>query len=297
MRNYTSDARLKERIYKEQNALFSKRLKQIKPTIITKSPEIFPHSRSQNNNRPHKIKKNICKLNIINNNFIVEQFEIKRNNMILYKKLLDIDKNRKNKISQNLAPAFNFKKKNKEILVQNQIRTLAQENLFMLKRLLERTSNINNKQLKEDFEKNQEYKQHICIYPSINFYSNKRINEPIIKSFNSNEKSRNNTNAFPTIYKMSSLQFNKMRTHKLDEQYYKHAKKSIRKSPISRTDVNKEEIKSGSGDGNDSGSGSGDDDNGNKSRNEDGSGSGDDSGSGSGSGNVSKNEDKESSIK
>ena len=94
--------------------------------------------------------------------------------MILYKKLLEIDKNRRNKLSQNAPPVFNFKKKNKEKYVQNEIKTLAQENLFMLKRLLERTSNINNLKLKQDFEKNQEYKNNICKYPSINFYSNKQ---------------------------------------------------------------------------------------------------------------------------
>ena len=155
--------------------------------------------------------------------------------MILYKKLLDIDKNSKKKIYQNLAPILNIKKKSQNVHVQNEIKALAQENLFMLKRLLEKTSNINNKKLKEDFEKNQEYKNHICNYPSINFYKNTKINEPIIKSFNfNNGKSKNNANTFPSIYKMSSLQFGqygKRRTHinKLDQQYYKSAKKKCKR--------------------------------------------------------------------
>lgn len=206
--------------------------------------------------------------------------------MILYKKLLDIDKNRKNKISQNIEPDLNFKKKNKQIRVQNQIRALAQENLFILKRLLERTSNINNKQLKKDFEKNQEYKLRRCLYPSINFYSNKKKNEPIIKTFNSSDKTKNKSDIFPTIYKMSSLQF---KVHKLDEQYFKHAKNVIKSSTISKTDANKERQKNR----NSSGSGSGDDNNENKSGSMDVSINEDDSGSG----NISKIEDKRSSIK
>ena len=80
----------------------------------------------------------------------MQQFEIKRNNMILYKKLLEIDKNRKKKFTQNYEPILNFKKKSKEIHVQNEIKALAQENLFILKRLLERNSNINNRKLKQN---------------------------------------------------------------------------------------------------------------------------------------------------
>ena len=111
---------------------------------------------------------------------------MKRNNMILYKKLQEIDKNKKRKNIKNLATTYNFRKKNKnkEVYVQNGIKALAQENLFMLKRLLERTSNINNRKLKQDFEKNQEYKHNICFYPSINFLSKNKVNEPVIESFN-----------------------------------------------------------------------------------------------------------------
>ena len=129
--------------------------------------------------------------------------------MILYKKLQEIDKNKKRKNIKNLATTYNFRKKNKnkEVYVQNGIKTLAQENLFMLKRLLERTSNINNRKLKQDFEKNQEYKHNICFYPSINFLSR--------------------------ITKYSSLHFRKtyFNNHILDSQFYKNAIRTKRYSP------------------------------------------------------------------
>ena len=281
MRNYTSDARLKDRFNREQNFLLTKRIKQIKPTIKIKSPDNNFHLKTLNNNKTHKNKVNICKFKNKNYNlfFIVQQFEIKRNNMILYKKLLDIDKNRRKKISQNLASFLNTKKKNKEIHVQNEIKALAQENLFMLKRLLEKTSNINNRKLKEDFEKNQEYKNNICNYPSINFYKNAKISEPIIESFNFNkDKSKNNTNVFPTIYKMSSLQFNKRKNHfnKLDEQYYKNVKKIIKNDSVIKSENNNEEKNSGSADDDENNSGSG---------------------SGSGIGDMTESEDKKSMEK
>ena len=224
--------------------------------------------------------------------------------MILYKKLLDINKKRPNIYSQNLAPVFNFKKKNKEILVQNQIKALAQENLFILKRFLERTSNINNRKLKEDFEKNQEYKNIICNFPSINFYNSKKTNGPIIESFNFNkEKSKNTTNAFPSIYKLSSFQYSKRTTHlnKLDEQYYKNAKKTKKSSPVIIQEKKNSEIESRSGSGSGSGrssvsgsgsgsgSGNGDGDDENNSASGDGSDNG--SGDGSGSGDISRKGD------
>lgn len=61
MRNYTSDARLKEKYNREQNKFLSKRLKNIKATINTKSPDSF-YLKTLNSNRSHKIKGNICKL-------------------------------------------------------------------------------------------------------------------------------------------------------------------------------------------------------------------------------------------
>ena len=64
MRNFTSDARLKDRFNKEQNILLSRRLKQIKPTINTHSPEATKYLKTLNNNKNKikKIKGGICKL-------------------------------------------------------------------------------------------------------------------------------------------------------------------------------------------------------------------------------------------
>ena len=102
--------------------------------------------------------------------------------MILFKKLLEIDKNKKKRLTKNFTTTTNLIKRNKRAYFQNEVKNLAQENLFMLKRLLEKTSSINNFKLMKDYEKNQEYKNNICFYPSINFFSNNN-NKPIIQSF------------------------------------------------------------------------------------------------------------------
>ena len=56
--------------------------------------------------------------------------------MILYQKLCDIDKNGRQTISRSFKPAFQFKKNQREVYVKNEIKTLAQENLFILKKLI-----------------------------------------------------------------------------------------------------------------------------------------------------------------
>jgi hypothetical protein len=60
--------------------------------------------------------------------------------MILYQKLYDIDKNGTQTITKTMKPAFQFKKNNREEYVKNGIKLLAQENLFILKKLLNKNS-------------------------------------------------------------------------------------------------------------------------------------------------------------
>ena len=167
--------------------------------------------------------------------------------MILFKKLLEIDKNKKKRLTKNFTTTTNLIKRNKRAYFQNEVKNLAQENLFMLKRLLEKTSSINNFKLMKDYEKNQEYKNNICFYPSINFFSNNN-NKPIIQSFYFNDDK--NKKSFPSIYKTKSFQYNKRKTyfnnHKLDSQFYKSAKRSIY-SKFNKTSVNKTEVETGSG--------------------------------------------------
>ena len=128
--------------------------------------------------------------------------------MILYKKLLDID--RKGTMSKAMTPVYKLKKKNKQIYVQNGIKTLAQENLFILKRLLEKKGNIDNQKLKRDFQKSQEYKNNICNFPSINSNRIKKVNEKP----NQNLHYSTNNKTLPTIA-------NGVNNNNLNKRYYK----------------------------------------------------------------------------
>ena len=129
--------------------------------------------------------------------------------MILYKKLLDID--RKGTMSKAMTPVYKLKKKNKQIYVQNGIKTLAQENLFILKRLLEKKGNIDNQKLKRDFQKSQEYKNNICNFPSINSNKIKKVNEKPNQNLHYNT---NNNKTLPAIV-------NGINNNNLNKRYYK----------------------------------------------------------------------------
>ena len=57
---------------------------------------------------------------------------------------------------------------------KHEIIRVAQENLYMLKRLNEKTSVYNVDKWKKDYEASQYYKRSHCQYPSIDFYKTQR---------------------------------------------------------------------------------------------------------------------------
>ena len=59
---------------------------------------------------------------------------------------------------------------------KNEIIRVAQENLYMLKRLNEKTSAYNVDKWKKDYEASQYYKRSHCQYPSIDFYKTQKCN-------------------------------------------------------------------------------------------------------------------------
>ena len=237
--------------------------------------------------------------------------------MILYQKLYDIDKNSHKTISKSLKPVFKFKKRNREEQVKNEIKSLAQENLFILKKILNKNSEYSAKKYEEQYKQSQRYKKMLCHYNSIDFATSKNNNEPIVQSCNfcSTKKSdqklpkvgfgqKSNTKCFRTTIS---------RGGPLDERYYKEATRSRKMSSTTRSkfrntrydDKNKngkeasnidEESNEGSssdkkisGNGNTdnaSGSGSGEGSELNKSKS---GGSNSDEGSGNGSGKGSEN--------
>ena len=117
---------------------------------------------------------------------------------------------------------------------------MAQENLHMLKRLQEKTSNYDFNKYEKEYNKAQYYKRSLCAFPSIDFYKTKRSTSLAGNSLYSPYNSQNNY--YPT-YASKMLNINS-RKKKFEEFNYEDFA-DIR--PISKKDKkenkNKEQIK------------------------------------------------------
>jgi hypothetical protein len=90
-------------------------------------------------------------------------------NFVLYKKLYDIDKNGHKKAVKNMKPLFRYSKVTMDGNKKDEIIRVAQENLYMLKRINERSSVYNVDKWDRDYRISQYYKRNHCQYPSIDF--------------------------------------------------------------------------------------------------------------------------------
>ena len=159
--------------------------------------------------------------------------------MILYQKLYDIDKNSHKTISKSLKSVFKFKKRNREEYVKNEIKSLAQENLFILKKILNKNSEYSAKKYEEQYKQSQKYKKMLCHYNSIDFSTSKSNNEPIVQSCNycSKKKSSQKLPKLSFFQKASQKAFRTTisRGGPLDERYYKEATRSRKMSSTTRS--------------------------------------------------------------
>ena len=102
------------------------------------------------------------------------QYEIINDNKVLFKKLYDIDRNGLKRAQKKWKPIFQYAKTTMAGNKKHEIIKVAQENLYMLKRLNERTSVYNVDKWNRDYEASQYYKRSHCQYPSIDFYKTQR---------------------------------------------------------------------------------------------------------------------------
>ena len=132
------------------------------------------------------------------------KYEIAQNNKILYDKLVSINK-RDIKYSKLMTPGYISNHRNNEGYIKLGIMNLAQQNLYMLKRLTEKKSEYSVKKMEEDYKKIQNYKKIMCNFPCINFNKKKRGYSSDNKD-NINEKRE----FFPTINYINDGYLDKM---------------------------------------------------------------------------------------
>ena len=132
------------------------------------------------------------------------KYEIAQNNKILYDKLVSINK-RDIKYSKLMTPGYISNHRNNEGYIKLGIMNLAQQNLYMLKRLTEKKSQYSVKKMEEEYKKVQNYKKIMCNFPCINFNKKKRGYSSDNKD-NINEKRE----FFPTINYINDGYLDKM---------------------------------------------------------------------------------------
>ena len=95
--------------------------------------------------------------------------------MVLYNKLYNIDKYGHKKHLKKLKPIFQYRPNTMGGNKKHEIIRVAQENLYMLKRLNERTSFYNVEKWNKDYEISQYYKRNHCLYAPIDFNKTQRL--------------------------------------------------------------------------------------------------------------------------
>lgn len=120
----------------------------------------------------------------------MREIEVKRNNEILGDKIINIFaiKNMKK-----FKPIVDIKKKQ---TTTNKYFTnrVEQDNQQMLKRLVDLPSNYNKKLWYKDFERSQEYKKNICVFPSIKFFKNNEKENELDRNLHSSQQKIKNSN-------------------------------------------------------------------------------------------------------
>jgi len=214
----------------EQNAQIANRIRNIKAIVNTKSPAIFNKTlKRQTKSQEQKD--------------LIKNFDLRRNNMILYNKLYDIDKHGHQTILNSMKPVFRLNKSPRDSYVKNEVKKLAQENLFMLKRLLSKESEYSSLRLEKDYRRSQKYKRNICHYPYVNFHTSPNKNAPLVQGYNFNKRMKKIKKLkLPKIggKTIKSAYRDFRTTHRtLDEKYYKEAKRSMNSTTRSKFKITK----------------------------------------------------------
>ena len=155
--------------------------------------------------------------------------------MFIFQKLANIDNNSHKTYLKSMKPQYKIKRSTKDSLIINGIRSLAQENLFILKRLITQESEYSAEKFMKKFKESRKYKNNICHYPSINFYKTKTEAKPLIQTYESSPK----RNKLPKLNGSSRRNFmtlqSKYSKYELDPHYFKEAKRAKKNNTMTNT--------------------------------------------------------------
>ena len=159
--------------------------------------------------------------------------------MMIFQKLANIDNNSHKNYFKSMKPQFKIKRNPKESFIINGIKSLAQENLFILKRLITQESEYSAEKFMKKYKESRKYKNNICHYPSINFSKTKTDSKPLIQTYELSPKK----NKLPKINGFSKRNFmtlqSKYSKNELDSHYFKEAQRTRKNNTMTNTRRNK----------------------------------------------------------
>ena len=138
---------------KEDQKRFNTKIKNMKSTIDT--------------NNKNYTKQNFSNFRNRNKNLFLEQCQ--SSGRVNLMKIFDKGKKSNSIQSRKKSPNLDFKKLHRAAVIKNEIKTIAQENLYMLKKLINQTSEYKREYFEKKYQESQKYKSLLCHYPSIDF--------------------------------------------------------------------------------------------------------------------------------
>ena len=115
--------------------------------------------------------------------------------MLLYKKIYEIDQKGHQRALKQMQPIFDYTSPPMFGNKKQELIKMAQENLYMLKRITEKTSFYNVNKWNKDYETSQIYKKSLCQFPSIDFYKTQRASS-FYKTYTTSLSESSNGNYF-----------------------------------------------------------------------------------------------------
>jgi hypothetical protein len=176
--------------------------------------------------------------------------DIQNTNKNIYRKLSEIEKSSQQTFLKSTKPVILFKRNKNDSQIKNEIRTLAQENLFMLKKLISQESEYKHDKLEKFYLDTRKYKKNLCHFPVIDFNNTKSPTSSIVQGYNfanknnkmgklpklGDTKKRRNVTTVHTRYTHTNSE--------LDRHYFKEVKKSAKIKNANKSNTSTKDKKS-----------------------------------------------------
>lgn len=169
--------------------------------------------------------------------------DIQKTNKNIYKKLSEIDKSSQQKFLKSTKPVILFRRNKNDSQIKNEIRTLAQENLFMLKKLITQESEYKHDKLEKFYLDTRKYKKNLCRFPVIDFNNTKSPTSSIVQGykFSNNDRKIGKLPKLGDTKRRINLATSQTRythtTNELDRRYFKEVKQSAKNKTVNKSNT------------------------------------------------------------